>query len=32
MKVFEVIDIDRDNALSHEEWHRVKKAHGLTHQ
>lgn len=32
MKVFEMIDADQDNGLSHEEWHRFKEAHGLKHQ
>jgi hypothetical protein len=32
MKVFEIIDADQDNSLSHEEWHRFKEAHGLKHQ
>jgi EF hand len=31
MKVFEIIDADQDNSLSHEEWHRFKEAHGLKH-
>jgi hypothetical protein len=31
MQVFRVIDADRDGAISHEEWHRFKAAHGLAH-
>ena len=32
MKVFEAIDLDKDNRLSHDEWHEFKEAHGLKHK
>lgn len=31
MKVFEAIDLDKDNRLNHDEWHQFKEAHGLKH-
>ena len=30
--VFESIDLNADNALDHDEWHKFKAAHGLKHQ
>jgi len=31
MKVFEAIDLDKDNRLNHDEWHQFKEAHELKH-
>ena len=30
--VFETIDLNADNVLDHDEWHKFKAAHGLKHQ
>jgi hypothetical protein len=30
--VFDSIDLNADNALDHDEWHKFKAAHGLKHQ
>lgn len=30
-KVFATIDLNKDGAIDHDEWHAFKKAHGLTH-
>ena len=32
MQVFEVIDADQDSRLNHDEWHRFKEDHGISHQ
>ena len=31
-EVFTAIDLNADNALDHDEWHKFKAAHGLEHQ
>lgn len=31
-KVFAAIDLNKDGALDHDEWHQFKEAHGLRHQ
>ena len=30
-KVFSAIDINKDGAIDHDEWHKFKEAHGLKH-
>jgi hypothetical protein len=31
-KVFEAVDLNKDGAIDHDEWHAFKEAHGLKHQ